>query len=60
MLTLAARWRALIEQFTGGDEGIRRSLAEMYRDRGAQAGSSEMIDPELMAYVGQALARLDE
>jgi DNA-binding transcriptional MerR regulator len=60
MLELAARWRALVEQFTGGDEGIRRSLATMYREEGPRAESRGMVDPELMSYVGQSLATLEE
>ena len=59
MLELAARWRSLIEQFTGGDDGIRRSLERMYEEQGPQTASRGMVDPELMQYVGQALARLD-
>jgi MerR family transcriptional regulator, thiopeptide resistance regulator len=30
---LAARWSALVEQFTGGDPGIRENLARLYADR---------------------------
>ncbi len=30
---LAARWSALIEQFTGGDPGIRESLRKLYADQ---------------------------
>ena len=58
MLELAGRWRALIEQFTGGDDGIRQSLQQMYREQGSQTASRGMVDPELMEYVGQALARV--
>jgi MerR family transcriptional regulator, thiopeptide resistance regulator len=58
MLELARQWQALIEQFTGGDEGIRRSLATMYHEQGSEAASRGMVDPELMQYVGQALAAL--
>jgi DNA-binding transcriptional MerR regulator len=58
MLELAGRWRELIEQFTGGDEGIRQSLARMYREQGVQTASRGMVDPELMDYVGKALAQL--
>jgi DNA-binding transcriptional MerR regulator len=58
MLELAGRWRALIEQFTGGDEGIRQSLAQMYREQGVQTASRGTVDPELMEYVGKALSRL--
>jgi len=58
MLELAGRWRALIAQFTGGDEGIRRSLATMYREEGPRAASRGVVDPALMSYVGEALAKL--
>jgi DNA-binding transcriptional MerR regulator len=30
---LAARWSALIEEFTGGDPGIRENLARLYADQ---------------------------
>lgn len=30
---LAARWEGLIEQFTGGDAGIRENLAKLYADQ---------------------------
>ena len=59
MLDLARRWRGLIEQFTGGDESIRRSLATMYRERGPEAASRGMVDTELMQYVGRALHALN-
>src|ERR1700759_828009 len=49
---LAGRWRALIQQFPGGDDGIRRSLGEMYREQGAQTASRGMVDPALMEYMG--------
>jgi hypothetical protein len=60
MLELARQWHHLIEQFTGGDEGLRRSLAAMYRQEGPRAASRGTVDPELMAYVGEALAALQE
>jgi DNA-binding transcriptional MerR regulator len=58
MLELARRWQALIEKFTGGDEGIRRSLASLYREQGSENASHGMVDPELTQYVGRALAAL--
>ncbi|MDT5294560.1 MAG: hypothetical protein QOJ76_1440, partial [Acidobacteriota bacterium] len=30
---LAARWEGLIEEFTGGDPGIRENLTRLYADR---------------------------
>ncbi len=58
MLELAGRWKGLIEQFTGGDAGIAGSLTTMYREEGVETASRGMVDPELAAYVSQALAGL--
>jgi hypothetical protein len=58
MLELAGQWRALIEQFTGGHPGIRRSLATNYREEEPWRASRGMVDSELMRYVGRALAAL--
>ncbi len=56
MQALAARWQSLIEEFTGGDPGIRKSLATMYRNEPA---ISEKIpgapDGDVMAFVGKAV-----
>jgi DNA-binding transcriptional MerR regulator len=60
VLELARRWQGLVERFTGGDDGIRQSLATMYREQGPQATSRGMVDSELMGYVGEALATLGE
>ena len=51
--------RALIERFTGGDAGIAQSLSRMYREQGSREASHGMVDPELMRYVGEALAKPD-
>jgi len=55
MQELARRWRRLIEQFTGGDAGIQRSMVTMYETEGPDRASRGAVDPELMAYVGKAL-----
>jgi DNA-binding transcriptional MerR regulator len=55
MQELAGRWRALIEQFTGGDPAVRDSLVRMYREEGPSSASRGAVDPELMQYVGEAL-----
>jgi DNA-binding transcriptional MerR regulator len=52
---LRRRWEALIEQFTGGDPGIRASLARMYRSEGVERASQGMVSAELMAYVQRAI-----
>ena len=56
MQAIAARWRELIEQFTGGDPGIRESLGRMYREEGVERASRGGVSGELMEYMGQALA----
>ncbi len=37
--SLAARWEGLIEQFTGGDSGIRESLTRLYADQSNWPGT---------------------
>jgi DNA-binding transcriptional MerR regulator len=56
MQAIAGRWRELIEQFTGGDAGIRASLGRMYREQGVEQASRGALSPELTEYVGRALA----
>ncbi len=56
MQAIARRWRELIEQFSGGDPGIRASLGRMYREEGVERASRGGVSSELMAYVGKALA----
>jgi DNA-binding transcriptional MerR regulator len=56
MQAIAGRWRELIEQFTGGDPGMRESLGRMYREQGVDTASRGAVSAELMAYVGKALA----
>jgi MerR family transcriptional regulator, thiopeptide resistance regulator len=51
---IAARWQELIEQFTGGDAGIRDSLKRMYESEGPERASRGMVKPELMAWMGRA------
>lgn len=60
MAELARRWQALVEQFTGGDDGIRGSLQTMYRREGPSPTSRGMVDPELMEYVGAAMRALPD
>jgi DNA-binding transcriptional MerR regulator len=53
---IAGRWSGLLEQFTGGDPEIAGSLKRMYAEQGVERASHGMVDPELMEYVGRALA----
>jgi MerR family transcriptional regulator, thiopeptide resistance regulator len=59
MQQIATRWRELIQAFTGGDEALLGSLKTMYEQEGPERASRGAIDPGLMQYVGEALARLD-
>ena len=53
---LAKRYRELVESFTGGDPGIRESLAQLWKEQGpnlaAQFGME--YDPRLFAYMARA------
>lgn len=53
---LGERWEALIEQFTGGDPGIRRSLQRMYDEQGVEAASRGAVSPETMEYAQSVIA----
>ena len=52
---LAARWRALVEEFTGGDPEILQALKRMYEQEGPAAAGSAGFTPELAAYMNEAL-----
>jgi len=55
---LAARAEGLIAEFTGGDEGIRASLARMYQEEGAEnvmVRHGVRLPEGLWAYYGRAL-----
>jgi len=52
---LARRWRSLIEEFTGGDPGIARSLNTMYQQEGVEAASQGAVDAALGEYMGRAM-----
>jgi MerR family transcriptional regulator, thiopeptide resistance regulator len=54
---LARRWQALVEQFTGGNAGIRSSLDRMYREQGAERASRGAVDADVAAYMGRAMGR---
>jgi MerR family transcriptional regulator, thiopeptide resistance regulator len=55
---LAARWRALVEQFTGGDPEIQKGLNAMWSDHQnwpANVKAQSFVRPELQAYMRKAL-----
>jgi DNA-binding transcriptional MerR regulator len=53
---LVERWTGLIEQFTGGDPGIRASLQEMYETEGPERASRGAVNAETMQYAMRAIA----
>jgi len=55
---LAAKWRALLREFTGGDAGIQHSLNGMFREQPGMMQQHTGIDPALMAYACRAIAEL--
>ncbi len=55
---LAARWRALVEQFTGGDAEIQKGLNAMWNDSAnwpRDVKTQSFVRPELQAYMRKAL-----
>jgi DNA-binding transcriptional MerR regulator len=51
---LAARWKALVQAFSGGDIGIESSLGKMFKAE-PQMAADQGLDPEIFQYVGRAL-----
>jgi DNA-binding transcriptional MerR regulator len=53
---LVDRWNALINQFTGGDPGIRASLQKLYETEGPERASRGAVSAETMEYAQRAIA----
>jgi DNA-binding transcriptional MerR regulator len=53
---LARRWRALLEEFTGGDPGIAASLNRMYEQETTVHGIDTASMRAMGEYIGRALA----
>ncbi len=53
---LARRWFGLVEEFTGGDPGIFRSLRNMYQNEDRVAGMDVAAMRPMMDFVGKAAA----
>jgi MerR family transcriptional regulator, thiopeptide resistance regulator len=57
--SLARRWMALINEFTGGDAGISKSLGRLWKEQGDNIAAQHGIehDPRgVSEYIGQAIA----
>jgi MerR family transcriptional regulator, thiopeptide resistance regulator len=61
VVELARRWVGLINEFTGGDQGIERSVGRLWKEQGdnliAQHGT-EYDSRDVFDYIGQAIAVL--
>jgi hypothetical protein len=55
VLELARKWNSLIEEFTGADPGITKSLGKMWSSE-PSLGQMTGIDSAMFAYIGKALA----
>jgi len=56
---LAQRWLALINEFTGGDSGIERSVGRLWKEQGdklVERHGAEYDSRGLSEYIGQAIA----
>ena len=53
---LARRWMALVQEFTGGDPGIEKSLQSMYRQEQNIHGMDVGAMKPMMDYIGKAIA----
>jgi DNA-binding transcriptional MerR regulator len=54
--SLAARWKALIEEFTGGNPGIARSVGRMWQEETDIHGVDTAGMREMMGYIQRAWA----
>ncbi|NEP13769.1 MAG: MerR family transcriptional regulator [Symploca sp. SIO2C1] len=55
---LAKRWRRLIQEFTGGNPEIEKSLNTIYQQEGAANASRNAIDSDTCEYISKAMAVL--
>lgn len=55
VLQLAAKWQALVDEFTGGDPGIEQSLRNLYANEMPALQQQHGMDPALFAYIRPAL-----
>ncbi len=60
ILAIARRWKALVEEFTGGDPTLMRAVKTMYENEGPmlQQQLGEVPTPEMFAYISKSFAAL--
>jgi hypothetical protein len=59
VLALARRWQGLVNEFTGGDPGIERSVGRLWKEQGdslVNRHGAEYDSRGLSEYIGQAIA----
>jgi MerR family transcriptional regulator, thiopeptide resistance regulator len=54
---LARRWKALVDEFTGGNPGIERSVARLYREE-PRARERMGLDVQIFEYINRAMAAM--
>ncbi len=61
-LDLARRWKGLVEEFTGGDQAVAGKVRAIWQDAMAdpKAAPKLPLSPEMFAFVGKALAKLED
>ncbi|MCW9708853.1 MerR family transcriptional regulator [Fodinibius salsisoli] len=59
MQELAARWEELIQEFTGGNKEIRKSLSNMYSNEDTEEASHGYVDNETMQFISKAMKKAD-
>lgn len=61
-IALARRQNALIEEFTGGDAGIRESLTRLWNERGEQLAAQhhQEYDPRAVEFMAKAMEALKQ
>ncbi|MDE2182120.1 MAG: MerR family transcriptional regulator [Alphaproteobacteria bacterium] len=61
-LDLARRWRALVDQFTGRDAKVAGKVRAIWNDAMADPAAAPKLPltPEIFAFVGRAMAKLNE
>lgn len=57
---LARHWLELIQEFTGGDAGIEKSLNTMYREESAETASRGAVDSAVMEYMSRAISSFNQ
>jgi hypothetical protein len=60
MLAIARRWKALVDEFTGGDPAIANAARTMYQHEGPvlQQKLGNVPTPHMFAYMSRAFAAL--